>query len=104
MRILEKIEQIKRGEIDVGEVPGSTTERMSIGLALNALKKTNPNYPGDEKGAWKMLSAYQRQIVRDLNPEYQKKKWLTEEDIAIAAFEAGLSEWAHIELKIGKTA
>lgn len=31
-------------------------------------------------------------------------KWLTEEDIAIAAFEAGLSEWAHIELKIGKTA
>jgi hypothetical protein len=104
MRIIEKIGQVTRGEIDAGDLPGSTTERMTIGLALNALEKKNPSHAGDEKGAWQKLDAGQRQIVRNFNPEYRKKKWLTEEDIAIADFEAGRSEWTHIELKIGETA
>ena len=106
MRFLEKIGQVERGEIDVGDLPGSTTERMAIGLALNALEKTNPSYAGDEKGAWQKLDASQRQIVRDFNREYRKKKWLTEEDIAMAdpAIEASAKAWTEeamrrIELK-----
>lgn len=93
-RILEKIEKATRGEIDVGDIPGSTTERMTIGLALNALDKTNPSYAGDEKGAWEKLDASQRQIVRNHNREYRKKKWLTDEDRILAepADEAWLVE------------
>jgi hypothetical protein len=84
MREREKIEQVQRGEIDAGDLPGSTTERMAIGLALNELAKTNPAYAGDEAGAWEMLNASQRRIVRDYNREYRKKKWLTEEEIVRA--------------------
>ncbi|RVO31649.1 hypothetical protein [Sinorhizobium meliloti] len=92
MRILEKIGQVARGEIDVEAFPGSTTERMAIGLALNALEKTNPSYRGDERGAWNMLDTSQRRIVRDCNPEYRKEKWLTDEDIAMA--DPALEAWA----------
>lgn len=93
-RILEKIKQATCGEIDVGDIPGSTTERMTIGLALNALEKTNPSYAGDEKGAWEKLDASQRQIVRDHNREYRKRKWLTDEDRILADLgdEAWLAE------------
>jgi len=101
MRILEKIEQVVRREIDVGDLPGSTTERMTIGLALNALDRTNPSFAGDEKGAWERLDASQRKIVRDLNPEFHKKKWLTAEDIAMAdpTIAADTEEWAESTLR-----
>jgi uncharacterized protein YdiU (UPF0061 family) len=87
MRILEKIGQIERGEIAAGDVPGSTTERLAIGLAINALDKTNPDFAGDEKGAWERLDASQRSIVREINPEYRKRKWRTAEDIERARLE-----------------
>lgn len=74
-KILEKIGLVARGEIDVGELPGSTTERMAIGLALNALAKTNPSFAGDEAGAWWRLDACQRAVVEAFNPEYRKRKW-----------------------------
>lgn len=86
MRILEKIGQVARGKIDAGDLPGSTTEQMTIGLAINALEKTNPGFARDEKGAWEWLDASQRTIVRDLNPEFRKRKWFTAEDIAYAKF------------------
>ncbi|MBD9640899.1 hypothetical protein IB277_31865 [Ensifer sp. ENS07] len=104
MRILEKIGQVTRGEIDVGGLPGSTTERMTIGLALDALEKTNPGFAGDQKGAWQRLDASQRRIVRDFNLEYRKEKWLTEDDVAMAVIddcaidawvEETLSRWEH---------
>ncbi|MBB6179840.1 hypothetical protein [Pseudorhizobium flavum] len=87
MNVMERIGQVKRGEIAVGDVPGSTTERITLGLALGALEKTNPSYAGDEKGAWLRLDASQRQIVRKINREYRKKKWLTDWDIALAEIE-----------------
>lgn len=100
MRILEKIGQVTRGEIDVGDLPGSTTERMTIGLALDALEKTNPGFAGDEKGAWQRLDASQRQIVRDFNPEYRQEKWLTEEDIAMAEIDhASNDDWVEETLR-----
>jgi len=100
MRILEKIGQVTRGEIDVGALPGSTTERMTIGLALDALEKTNPSFAGDEKGAWQRLDASQRRIVRDFNPEYRKEKWLTEEDIAMAEIDHGaIDTWVEETLR-----
>ena len=98
MRILEKIDQVVRGEIDVGEVPGSTTERIAIGLALNALEKTNPSFAGDESGAWERLDATQRKIVRRFNREYRKKKRLTAEELAVAEWEA--SSMARHELRM----
>lgn len=88
MRILDKIVLITLGEIDAGDVPGSTTERMTIGLALNMLEKTNPSFAGDERGAWERLDTAQRKIVRRFNREYRKKKWLTTEDIAMAQWRA----------------
>ncbi|MBB2828168.1 UNVERIFIED_ORG: hypothetical protein GGI63_004638 [Rhizobium esperanzae] len=103
MRILEKIDRVRRGEIDVGEVPGSTTERITIGLALDALEKTNPSYAGDEKGAWQWLNAWQRQIVRDFNPEYRKNEWVTAEDVAMADAAAGRDIYARHRLKTGET-
>ncbi|KGF67679.1 hypothetical protein LL06_20860 [Hoeflea sp. BAL378] len=84
MREREKIEQVRRGETDAGDLPGSTTERMTIGLALNELAKTNPGYASDEAGAWQKLDATQRRIVRDFNPEYRKKEWVTKEETAMA--------------------
>jgi hypothetical protein len=84
MRIREKVAQVQRGEVSVEEVPGSTTERMAIGLILNALGLTNPSFDGDQRGAWERLDHSQRTIVQDLNPEYRKKKWLTAEDKAMA--------------------
>ena len=58
-KIIEKIGQVARGEIAVEELPGSTTERITIGLALNALEKTNPSFEGDEEGAWWRLDRWQ---------------------------------------------
>jgi len=97
MRILEKIEQVARGEIAAADLCGSTTERMTIGLAIDALEQTNPDFAGDEKGAWERLDASQRTIVRDLNPEFRKRKWLTAEDIAIANFENDADAVAWVE-------
>lgn len=74
-KIIEKINQVVRGEIDVEELPGSTTERITIGLALNALGKTNPSFEGDEEGAWWRLEPYQCDIVRAFNPAYRTRKW-----------------------------
>ncbi len=74
-KILEKIGQVARGEIDVEALPGSTTERMAIGLALDALEKTNPSFSGDEAGAWWRLDVSQRAVVQAFNPEYRKRKW-----------------------------
>lgn len=74
-KIIEKISQVVRGEIAVGDLPGSTTERMTIGLALNALEHTNPSFAGDEEGAWWRLDASQRKIVRAFNPAYRTRKW-----------------------------
>ncbi|MGR9423630.1 hypothetical protein [Rhizobium leguminosarum] len=73
--ILNKIGQVARGEIDVEALPGSTTERMAIGLALNALEKTNPSFAGDEEGAWSRLDSPQRAVVQAFNPEYRGRKW-----------------------------
>jgi len=98
MREREKIEQVQRGEIGAGELCGSTTERMTIGLALNALAETNPGFGADEKGAWERLDASQRRIVRDFNREYRKKKWLTEEEIARAKMERELVDGSTGEL------
>lgn len=75
-KIIEKIGQVARGEIAVEELPGSTTERMAIGLALNALGKTNPSFEGDEEGAWWRLDASQCDIVRAFNPAYRTRKWV----------------------------
>lgn len=74
-KILEKIGQVARGEIDASELPGSTTERMAIGLALNALHKTNDSYAGQEEHAWRYLDQGQRALVQAINPEYRKRKW-----------------------------
>lgn len=74
-KILEKIGQVARGEIDASELPGSTTERMAIGLALNALHQTNESYAGQEEDAWFYLDRAQRDVVKAINPEYRKSKW-----------------------------
>lgn len=74
-KIIEKIGQVARGEIAVEELPGSTTERITIGLALNALEKTNPSFEGDEEGAWWRLDRWQCDIVRAFNPAYRTQKW-----------------------------
>lgn len=74
-KIIEKIGQVARGEIAVGDLPGSTTERMAIGLALNALEHTNPSFARDEEGAWWRLDASQCEIVRAFNPAYRTRKW-----------------------------
>ncbi|MBN9054542.1 MAG: hypothetical protein J0H80_12370 [Rhizobiales bacterium] len=74
-KIIEKIGQVARGEIAVGDLPGSTTERMTIGLALNALEHTNPSFAKDEEGAWWRLDPWQCDIVRAFNPAYRTQKW-----------------------------
>ncbi|MQB34729.1 hypothetical protein [Rhizobium rhizogenes] len=75
VKIIEKIGQVARGEIDVEALPGSTTERIAIGLALNALEKTNPSFARDEEGAWWRLDESQRAIVQAFNPVYRTWKW-----------------------------
>lgn len=72
---LGKIGQVGHGEIDGGDRPGSTTERLAIGLALDALERTDSSFADDQGGAWSSLNASQRAIVRALNPECRKSKW-----------------------------
>jgi hypothetical protein len=74
-KIIEKIGKVARGEIAAGNLPGSTTERMTIGLALNALEHTNPSFANDEEGAWRRLDPGQCEIVREFNPAYRTSKW-----------------------------
>lgn len=74
-KIIEKIGQVARGEVAVEELPGSTTQRMTIDLALNALGKTGPSFEGDEEGPWWRLDASQCDIVRAFNPAYRTRKW-----------------------------
>ncbi|MEQ9072193.1 MAG: hypothetical protein RLO18_36040, partial [Gimesia chilikensis] len=64
----------------------------------NELAVTNPAYSGDAKGAWEMLNASQRRIVRDFNCEYRKKKWLTEEEIVRAKMDRELVDGSVEEL------
>jgi len=74
-KMIDKIGQVTCGEIDAGELPGSTTERITVGLALNALEKTNPSFKGDEERAWWRLEPYQCDIVRAFSPAYRTRKW-----------------------------
>lgn len=44
-KIIEKIGQVARGEIAVGDLPGSTTERMAIGLRSTHWSTRTPALP-----------------------------------------------------------
>lgn len=74
-QILERVGAIARGEATADGLTGSTTIRLAVGLIVESLPATNPNFPShdDPRAAWEMLDRAQR--VRLANPRFREPEW-----------------------------
>lgn len=76
LQIAEKVGAIARGDERPNNILGSTTVRLAVGLIVDNLEATNPNFGNPTKlSAWTVLDTIQRQVVADMNPEFRKRKW-----------------------------
>lgn len=76
-QILERVGAIARGEKMADSLTGSTTVRLAVGLVVEDLPATNPNFPGndDPRAAWEMLDRPQRRVVQLANPRFLEPEW-----------------------------